>query len=443
MAKKKKILAVDELLRSKGIDIKKSPELDSENVSRGTFSKRLYSIPTDSRESALTGFNGFQPVETGFNKEGKVNPEVETSHETGFKGSQSASNGCNRIQQVSNENARPNQTETGFNGFQTDSTGFNDIQTKPVSMGFNRDQETVSTGVNSIQPASVKPIEPRSQPVETGSNRYQIRPSASELRVLLFFQNLKEGTGVKKHQIADATGLKLSGVKTALIRLKTKGFINLVDCSGGRFTGFTIYQLTALAFEFLSSRQAIDMVALNRFQPVSTGGSYSSSNINNTITRDLDLIIPKPLQDLGVTTKAFFSFIDSGLTTSEIQESIDNMSYDMQNGLMPETKNPLKLLFGLLKKGKPYLSLQHAEATNRDINEALKRAEQASEKLKALEDAKFKAAFYEWRFNNPEDVENALTGSPSYNAIKGNKMLVESFLMEHYRKIAAEQTDAD
>ena len=107
---------------------------------------------------------------------------------------------------------------------------------------------------------------------------------------MYYFQENRDENGafaIQRNQIAKAVNLKLAGVKTALIRLKTKGYIVLNTSSPGRYTGYTSYTLTPLAHQFLSSPDTLDLLGFKRFQTVAetvSNAASSSSNINNTTT---------------------------------------------------------------------------------------------------------------------------------------------------------------
>lgn len=337
-------------------------------------------------------------------------PEVQTAS-IGFKAEPEEEKASNRFQTVSNDlNRLQTASDTVSNGFKRTQT----VSTQTVSKGSKRSQ-TVSQTVSKM-------------------------PSVAELNLLSHFSEVHKNNGsilVQRNQVAESLGLTLAGVKTALVRLKKKGFINLENCSRGRYTGFTSYSLTESAYKVLASTEALDLLGFKRFQTVSQTVSkdpYSSSfNLNNN-TNTIGLVIPEELKELGISEKSFSASLGQGLTVEEVQQSIEAFTHDWKNNLI-KSNSPLKILFGVLKKGQPYLSLQFAEKTSKELNATLERLNKLQEEEKALREAEFKLRFMEWKKANPEKVEEVLTKN---SFVKNNPKMSDIFLMEEYRKLETE-----
>lgn len=317
------------------------------------------------------------------------------------------------------------------NRFQTVSNDLNRLQTA---------SDTASKGFKRAQTVSTQTVSKGSKRAQTVSQTVSKMPSVAELNLLSYFSEVHKNNGsilVQRHQIAESLGLTLAGVKTALVRLKKKGFINLENCSRGRYTGFTSYSLTESAYKVLASTEALDLLGFKRFQTVSQTASkdpYSSSfNLNNN-TNTIGLVIPEELKELGISEKSFTASLGQGLTVEEVQQSIEAFTHDWKNNLI-KSNSPLKILFGVLKKGQPYLSLQFAEKTSKELNATLERLNKLQEEEKALREAEFKLRFMEWKKANPEKVEEVLAKN---SFVKNNPKMSDIFLMEEYRKLETE-----
>ena len=240
--------------------------------------------------------------------------------------------------------------------------------------------------------------------------------------LLFFFQNCKNRRSNTTQEltvqyIADHQNIPFGSVKTTIIRLEKKGFVKRFTYKNGR-GGWASFEIPDPVyrdiFQYEASNKLDTMLTKNEAKlntelntklntKLNTNSLYSSSIINTTTT-DLEiLIIPPQLQEMGVSLRTLESYMEK-MSSQEIQQSIDAFNYDLNNGLV-KSSTPLNMLFGILKKGRSYLSSHFTEQLNRDVTEAVKRAEEAEQKHKALEEANFKTKFYEWRLNNKEEVE--------------------------------------
>lgn len=307
--------------------------------------------------------------------------------------------------------------------------GFNRVQ----QGSDNRVQQGAKKGFNRVQQGAMNPNEPQYTPFQQGSkgfNRVQKNPSVSEAKVLQFLHELN-GHETRKSHIATTTGLTFDGVKTAIKRLKTKGFINLVSYSSGAKTGYVKYELTGLAIEYLAQEGTANLNQKSQSQWGSMGCYSSSSNINTTTTGESEpLLIPPILLEAGATQKTFTKYTNK-LSVEEIQRSLDAFAHDLEAGTL-KSKSPLNVLFGVLRKGNSYLSTDYAQSTAKEINEVLERNRQLEEKQRELAEANFKARYLEWKLKSAELIEKLLEGE---SAIKRSEKLKEAFLMAKFRDI--------
>ena len=240
--------------------------------------------------------------------------------------------------------------------------------------------------------------------------------------------------------IADHQNITFGSVKTTIMRLEKKGYVKRFKYKNGR-GGWSSFEIPDPVYKELLRyeefhkpdtkwTQTEHKVDTQPDTQPDTTPPYSSSSIINTTTTDPEIVIPSELQSMGVSTKSVNSYL-TNMTVQEIQQSIDAFNYDLKNNLV-KSSTPLNMLFGILKKGRPYLSSHFTEQLNRDVAEAIKRSEEAQQKHKALEEANFKTRFYEWRLNNKEEADKLLATSGLGSR---SEKIAESFLMGEFRKL--------
>ena len=245
--------------------------------------------------------------------------------------------------------------------------------------------------------------------------------------------------------IAQNANVKESSVKTTIRRLQEKGFINRTAYKNGR-GGWSCYELAESIYQDILRHEQFTKLDTNWAQTghkvdtqpdtqPDTNPAYSSSSyINTTTTTETDhFVIPDNLKNLGVRSKSLNAGLEAGLSIEDIQNSLDAMSHDLENNQI-RSSNPVNLLFGILRKGQPYISVSYSQKLNEELNEALKRAESVKQQAQAIEDAEFKAAFHDWKLKNPELVEKLLEGE---GAIKRSEKMRDAFLMDKFRDLSA------
>jgi hypothetical protein len=263
--------------------------------------------------------------------------------------------------------------------------------------------------------------------------------------LLYFFQDCKNRRSQTTQEMAlqhivDYQNITFGSVKTTIRRLEKKGYVKRFKHKKGR-GGWSSFEIPDPVYEELLRYEEFYKVDTNRTQighkvdtqsdtQSDTTCSYSSSSIINTTTTDPEMVIPPELQSMGVSKKSFNSYF-ANMTAQEIQQSIDAFNYDLKNNLV-KSSTPLNMLFGILKKGRPYLSSHFSEQLNREVAEAIKRSEEAQQKHKALEEANFKVRFYEWRLNNKEEADKLLAASGFGGR---SEKITESFLMGEFQKL--------
>lgn len=261
--------------------------------------------------------------------------------------------------------------------------------------------------------------------------------------LIFFFQDCKNRRSKTTQEmtvqhIAEHQNITFGSVKTTIMRLEQKGYIKRFMYKNGR-GGWASFEIPDPVYQELLQYEDFLKLDTNRTQTehkvdtkLNTNSPYSSSNIINTTTTDPEIVIPKELQDMGVSIKSLTAYLVN-MTAQELQQSIDAFNYDLMNNLV-KSSTPLNMLFGILKKGRPYLSSHFTEQLNRDVAEAIKRSEEVEQKHKALEEANFKARFYEWRLNNKEEADRLLATSGLGSR---SEKIAESFLMGEFRKLEA------
>jgi hypothetical protein len=170
------------------------------------------------------------------------------------------------------------------------------------------------------------------------------------------------------------------------------------------------------------SKQVAKRVAERVAEPpvvVVSLGSEASKNYNYS---EIDL--PASLLRLGLTKQ---SLVDSALTPTEMQASLDDFAYDLDAGILRPRKGPLALLIGTVKK-KPYVSEYRRSKHQKQEHQERHMAQVASENHEVDQiDLEQMLAFDEWlRTATPDEqsrliqpTESAPAGSMIYrNALK-------------------------
>lgn len=316
------------------------------------------------------------------------------------------------------------------------------------------------TKINQVQIGSKEfieePIKVQSGSLEVNQessiavNRVQIgsanlnEPSIGEAKVLRWLNEKKlEDLTIffRAEECSLGTGFTREGTKTAIKRLRAKGFIELLQSRRGRYTAFGLYRLTEKGEDFLSKKNQT-LAPFNWVQESSLGfsnrvqkGSYSSSKLEELNTTRTDepfwLNIPENLKG-QIQINQLRGFVKSGVIDEDtLQNSLLGFAYDLEKNLVKsKNNNPIALFIGSLKNG-GYVSHQFLSQQQADLKKLQERVEE-SKRLKAeIELLKLTEDFEKFRKEFPEKAE-ALKPTSSYvknfevGAI-GYKLWIEEF----------------
>jgi hypothetical protein len=218
--------------------------------------------------------------------------------------------------------------------------------------------------------------------------------------------------------IADMSGVKKASLKNTIWRLKNKGFLITKEYREGR-AGWVIYEIPRETFlEIRGLENAARMVHERFTEPVTQPTSYSNSYLNNlTTTRYEDFssvnhlsrqqsmpakwqeIDVEPLEKIKFSKSHLIDLYERNLTTPEIvQASINNFAWGLENN--PEQYkayiNPLAVLIGTLRKGKPWIESGYESPQEIAIKELIKQEEQKKKRLEALVDDLAEKSYKDW-----------------------------------------------
>lgn len=326
-------------------------------------------------------------------------------------------------------------TSIGFNKVQpislpSNSTGFNRIQSvsyPSTSIGFNGIQsaspQSASMGFNELQSVSPQQDSIGLNRIQSVSQSVSKLPSISELKILYFFhENLNEQgvVVIQRKAIIEATTLTLAGVKTALTRLKKKGYIELVSCSSGRYTGYTSYILLAETYKILSTAQARELLGFKRLQSVSQSVSIEpiSSNINTTTNLPVEWqkINIEPLSEIGFAHTHLKQLVDKN-QPELVQASINHFSYALSNNpKFKEHPNPLNVIIGVLRKGNVWIESTYRSPQEIAQEELIRYKEIESERFKKIQEKFFDLAYIDWEKKLTKEEKEKIIASNTLNS---------------------------
>lgn len=125
------------------------------------------------------------------------------------------------------------------------------------------------------------------------------------------------------------------------------------------------------------------------------------------------------------------------MSIQEIQQSIDTFYFDWKNKFI-QSNFPLKILFGVLKNGKPYISTQFAEKVSKELADVLLKIEKLEKEELSIAEAKFKIRFIEWKKSEPQLIKKLLSEKSFANI---SPELQDILLMGEFRKIESQNTN--
>ena len=307
---------------------------------------------------------------------------------------------------------------------------FNQGQSSSINRGQSRSIE-----FNRVQSSSKKEVQ--SSSIEF--NRVQIGSvnpnelSIGETNVLRWFQGkkLEDMTALfRAEECSAGTGLTREGTKTAVKRLKRKGFIDLIETRRGRYTAFSLYRITAKGESFLEKKSS-NLAPLNWVQKGSKGftnrvqiGSCSSSSnyiYNNTTTTEapktaeFSITIPDELAG-RVSVQQLQGFLSSNQISQEtLNDSLFGFAYDLKNGLVKsKTGNAISILIGALKQG-GYISERYLSLKEKEIAEVTERVSKLKKMKEQMKAQNLVAEFENFIKEFPEEAEKI---KPSLDFIK-------------------------
>ena len=329
-------------------------------------------------------------------------PKVEATPEPKINRVQESSLEVNRVQEKS---------PLGFNqSGSIGSKGFNEEPNRVQSGSLEVNQKG-SIAVNRVQISSMNPNE----------------PSIGEARVLQWLNDKKlEDLTIlfRAEECSSGTGLTREGSKTAVKRLRAKGFIELLQARRGRYTAFGLYRLTEKGEDFLAKKSQT-LVPLNWVQKGSLGfsnrvqiGSCSSSkyleDINTTTTEEpFWLNIPENLKG-QIQINQLRGFVKSGVIDQEtLQNSLLGFAHDLEKNLVrSKNNNPIALFIGSLKNG-GYVSHQFMSQQQAELKKIQERVEESKRLQAEIQTLKLTEDFEKFRKEFPEKAE-ALKPASSY-----------------------------
>jgi DNA-binding MarR family transcriptional regulator len=355
-----------------------------------------------------------------------------------------------------------NVVQHGSNG--PGSTGFNMVQKHQVEPGSATDNEVLHGSTEPCR-TSLNLVQRGSKPGSTAPGR---AISLGQLLVLRVIANKEsspyEPITLKKCEIAKETELTLDGVKTAIRRLLRKGALESVSYKGGQKFGGTIYKLTVISREILSSKMALNLTGFNMVQrgsePGAAGYTSSSSKIldltnNNWETTDREKITDLSkdpawtridfdcLAQIGFNRSHVVQVASSKvLTPDSLQDSIYAFYFDLNVNQKGSKIGgpPLNFFMGILRRG-PYSAPANYESPEdkqlREYLDAkenlLKKRRERLERLKALE-------FEEWVDSLPSMEVERLAPMGTTDVLKRSQLMnhFESHLWAEKRRLILE-----
>jgi hypothetical protein len=216
--------------------------------------------------------------------------------------------------------------------------------------------------------------------------------------------------------ISSETNIVAGSIKTSLVRLCSHGFLSVNDFKNGR-GGWTAYEIPDAVYKDLLQLESRHKLHTNitqtkhkpntqpHTQPDTTSPSSSSFNIINTTTSLPEewLFDITPYSAFGFTQTQLKQLAHLGVITPlQVEESLIQFKYDLDNGALPKIKtSSLNFFMGLLRGGNSYVSEGH-RSTQKALTEEMARRAKAKEK--SLSEAKFIV----WISALTDDEKNAL-----------------------------------
>lgn len=290
--------------------------------------------------------------------------------------------------------------------------------------------EPTKTSVPKVEPKLKTQPEPVHEP-RLSQSEVKVEPTTSILalvglqREILNFlfhdcQNLgsRITNPISISNVALIAKTTVPSARKALQRLEQKAFISRHSYKDGR-GGFTTYELPSKTYGELIQQESRARVKSNlsqsevrvkpqhESQPEPTGPSSSIRDLNkentNTGTED-GFVIPENLKAFGVGQRNLSNIAQTvGLSSDEIQSSLDHFSWDVQAGVVK--KNHLNLLMGILRKKNVYISTGFSQQVEKELNEHLARIANFQEQQKQLAQIQLEEKFKSYLETNPNFLD--------------------------------------
>lgn len=247
-------------------------------------------------------------------------------------------------------------------------------------------------------------------------------------------------------QMAESLGCTIETVRTSLQRLEKKGQLKRKEYKSGR-GGFSSFEIPVHAYnemvlennsgtylkqnennyKTIIKHQDNESTTQLKTQPKTTDID-SSSNVLNLNKEILTITIPENLKKL-VSKKELEKIIAKQiLEEDQLQVSLDNFSYDLENNLVKAKTSPINLFFGLTRSGQIYKSTKLIELQNQELREHLAEVERMQQETKALKEAQLRIKFQEYKLKNPDFVKSFENNSFIQSEEMSERLAFQSFI---------------
>ena len=105
-------------------------------------------------------------------------------------------------------------------------------------------------------------------------------------------------------------------------------------------------------------------------------------------------------------------------------------TFDVENG---KTGNLANILFGVLGSGREYISQKYSESLQQELDQELKRIEEAQENQKKISEIKLQEKFKTYVDENPQFIESIKNKN---NTFVTSQELLEKVAFEEFRGLA-------
>jgi len=323
------------------------------------------------------------------------------------------------------------QTQNKGNLEQTE----NKVRTKVISKA-EQTQSEVGTKSEQQRPVEIETkikvvSEPRTQggtnldqtQNEVRTNEGFLSLVGVQAKMIQFIYNICRAKGTRTtdpvtiSQLANACKTTPASAQVTTRRLMKKCVLIRASFKNGR-GGWTRYELPENIYSELFNLETQNKLETNqeqsqnkaRSQPGTesrtTGSSSNSENLNlknQTTNTDLsedwlEIITPQSIKDIGFGRSQLIQVSKKGqLSAEDLQKSLDQFSYDLENQAIHPRTGPLNYFMGIVNKnGVAYISESYLKAEKEDAEAYIKRQAEAGEAKKLAGEKKLEIAFVDW-----------------------------------------------